>query len=216
MKKVTLWVVMSVFGILTAWAQAPVAWSVKAGMGVGNLMGGNLTKAEVRLAYKVGVELDCPLEGNWSLRTGLSWVTKGTNYTIVQHEDLSAQAQVNAFYLELPLMIALRLPIARHAGMAVKAGAYGAWGVGGKTKALGYNWTSSEKPDWDSNSVVEMETFSKEEIGLRRFDYGLGVGWEVEYRHFLFGIEAQLGLSKLQKELGAKNVTAFATVGYRW
>lgn len=215
MKKVTLWLVMSVLSIWTAWSQTPVSWSVKAGVGIGNLMGGHVKSPEVKLAYKVGVGLDCPLQGHWSLQTGLSLVTKGTNYTIVQKEDLSAQAQVNAFYLELPLLLATHFSVARHTGIGIKVGPYGAWGVGGKTKALGYNWTSLNKPDWNSHEVVEMNTFGSKDVGLRRFDYGVGAGLDVHYRRYLLGIEAQLGLSKLQKELGARNLTAFVTLGYR-
>ena len=96
------------------------------------------------------------------------------------------------------------------------AGPYGAWGIGGKTKALGYSWSSSSTPDWNTGNVVEINTFGKDGLDLRRFDYGVAIGLSVEYRHYVIGVEGRLGLCKLQKELQGKNITGFVTAGYKF
>lgn len=198
-------------------AQNEINWSIKAGIGMANLTGDYMESSKIRLAYKFGIGLDCPLGQVWSLQTGISFVSKGTNHTYIEGNGVSAQAQVNALYLELPLMVAARLAINRNTKIVVSAGPYGAWGVGGKTKAVAYSWSSSSsRPNWDEGKVTEMYTFDNEFFDLRHFDYGVGAGIAVEYRRYILGIEGQMGLGKLQRELGAKNLTGFVTAGYKF
>ena len=148
---------------------------------------------------------------DWSIKAGI-----GTNHTIVETDGISAQAKVNASYLELPVMVAARFAMDRNTYILVAAGPYGAWGIGGKTKALGYSWSSSSTPDWNTGNVVEINTFGKDGLDLRRFDYGVAIGLSVEYRHYVIGVEGRLGLCKLQKELQGKNITGFVTAGYKF
>ena len=125
-------------------------------------------------------------------------------------------AKVNASYLEFPVMVAARFAMDRNTYILVAAGPYGAWGIGGKIKALGYSWSSSSTPDWNTGNVVEINTFGKDGLDLRRFDYGVAIGLSVEYRHYVIGVEGRLGLCKLQKELQGKNITGFVTAGYKF
>ena len=203
--------------VMVTSAQDLIGWSVKAGIGMANIIGENMESPKVKLAYKLGIGLECPFDKVWSLQTGVLFVSKGTNYTIVEADGISAQAKVNASYLELPLMVATRFAIDRNTHILVSAGPYGAWGIGGKTKALGY-WSpsSSSTPDWNEGNVIEMDTFGKEGLDLRRFDYGVGIGVAVKYQHYVIGVDGQLGLCKLQKELQGKNLTGFVTVGYKF
>lgn len=200
---------------MVASAQNQIDWSVKAGIGMANIMGDNMKSPKVKLAYKIGVGLECPFDEVWSLQTGISFVSKGTNHTIVETDGNIAQAKVNASYLELPVMVAVRFAINRNTHLLVSAGPYGAWGIGGKTKALGYSWSSSSRPDWDGGNVIEMDTFGTDGLDLRRFDYGVGIGLAVEYQRYMIGVDGQLGLCKLHKELNGKNLTGFVTLGYK-
>ena len=68
-----------------------------------NIIGDNMGSPKVKLAYKI-----------WSLQTGVSFVSKGTNHTIVETDGISAQAKVNASYLELPVMVAARFAMDRN------------------------------------------------------------------------------------------------------
>ena len=197
-------------------AQSQVDWSIKAGIGMANIIGDNMGSPKVKLAYKLGIGLECPFDKIWSLQTGVSFVSKGTNHTAVETDGISAQAKVNVSYLELPVMVAARFAMDRNTYILVAAGPYGAWGIGGKTKALGYSWSSSSTPDWNTGNVVEINTFGKDGLDLRRFDYGVAIGLSVEYRHYVIGVEGRLGLCKLQKELQGKNITGFVTAGYKF
>ena len=70
----------------------------------------------------------------------------------------------------------------------------------------------------DLNKIFdeEINTFGKDGLDLRRFDYGVAIGLSVEYRHYVIGVEGRLGLCKLQKELQGKNITGFVTAGYKF
>ena len=70
--------------------------------------------------------------------------------------------------------------------------------------------------DGKRRNVVEIDTFGKGGLDLRRFDYGVAIGLSVEYRHYMIGVEGRLGLCKLQKELQGKNITGFVTAGYKF
>ena len=135
-------------------AQNQVDWSIKAGIGMANIIGDNMGSPKVKLAYKLGIGLECPFDKVWSLQTGVSFVSKGTNHTAVETDGISAQAKVNVSYLELPVMVAARFAMDRNTHILVAAGPYGAWGIGGKTKALGHRWSSSSTPDWNTGNVV--------------------------------------------------------------
>ena len=58
-------------------AQSQVDWSIKAGIGMANIIGDNMGSPKVKLAYKLGIGLECPFDKIWSLQTGVSFVSKG-------------------------------------------------------------------------------------------------------------------------------------------
>ena len=57
-------------------------WRIKAGIGMANIIGDNMGSPKVTLAYKLSIGLECPFDKIWSLQTGVSFVSKGTNHTI--------------------------------------------------------------------------------------------------------------------------------------
>ena len=64
--------------------------------------------------------------------------------------------------------------------------------------------------------MIEIDTFGKDGLDLRRFDYGVGMGLSVEYRHYMIGVEGRLGLCRLHKEIQGENITGLVTVGYKF
>ena len=87
-----------------------------------NIIGDNMGSPKVKLAYKLGIGLECPFDKVWSLQTGVSFVSKGTNHTAVETDGISAQAKVNVSYLELPVMVAARFAMDRNTHILVAAG----------------------------------------------------------------------------------------------
>lgn len=77
---------------------------------------------------------------------------------------------------------------------------YLAYGVGGKTKIDGV----SEKAD----------TFGDD--GLKRFDAGLGLGVAFEFGNIVVGVETGTSFTKVASGVSAHNLSALATIGYKF
>lgn len=59
-RKLLFFALFAVATLVTS-AQNQVNWSLKAGVGMGNLIGDNMISPQIKLAYKFGFALDCPL-----------------------------------------------------------------------------------------------------------------------------------------------------------
>ena len=107
---------------------------------------------------------------------------------------------INQLYLELPLMVGARIHTASNFDLLFKGGPYLAYGVGGKTKIDGV----SEKAD----------TFGDD--GLKRFDAGLGLGVAFEFGKIVVGVETGTSFTKVASGVSAHNLSALATIGYKF
>ena len=107
---------------------------------------------------------------------------------------------INQLYLELPLMVGARIHTASNFDLLFKGGPYLAYGVGGKTKIDGV----SEKAD----------TFGDD--GLKRFDAGLGLGVAFEFGKIVVGVETGTSFTKVASGASAYNLSALATIGYKF
>lgn len=198
MKKLALLFVFTMVAFVAS-AQSQVNWSVKAGIGMSNMVGDDAEGTEAKFGYKFGLGLECPFDQTWSLQTGLNFVAKGAG---IDGED----AKINALYLELPVMAAARFAVSDATNIVLSAGPYIGFGVGGKAKV--------EEWDGDVKVTIEQDTFGDD--AFRRFDVGLGIGVAAEFDRIVVGLDGQFGLNKLHKDLKAKNISAFLTVGYKF
>ena len=64
--------------------------------------------------------------------------------------------------------------------------------------------------------TYEVDTFGSE--GLKRFDFGMGLGIGFDFEHITAGIEADFGFLNVADSPRAKarNMSAHITVGYRF
>lgn len=198
MKKLVLFVAFTLVAFI-GFAQNPINWNIKAGVGISNFTGSEVDNAEAKFGYKFGVGLECPFDQTWSLQTGLNFVSKGAKAS-------DTDVKVNALYLELPVMAAARFAVSDAANIVISAGPYLGYGVGGKTKA--------EAKGGGVKVTAEQDTFGDD--AFRRFDYGLGIGIAAEFDRVIVGLDGQFGLNKLHKDIKAKNLSAFLTVGYKF
>jgi hypothetical protein len=51
--------------------------------------------------------------------------------------------------------------------------------------------------------------------GLRRFDAGIQAGINLDFRHYIVGVEGEFGLARMW-EKGPRNLGIFATFGYKF
>lgn len=205
MKKLALFVVLTLVTFVAS-AQSTINWSVKAGVGIANFTGSDVEDNKAKFGYKLGVGLECPFDQTWSLQTGLNLVSKGAKSDKYVEEGGEGQAKVNAMYLELPVMAAARFAVDNTTNIVISAGPYLGVGVGGKSKV--------EAKSGGTKVTVEEDTFGDD--ALRRFDFGLGIGVAAEFNRIVVGLDGQFGLNKLAKDVNAKNLSAFLTIGYKF
>lgn len=207
--------VMAAMSGISAMAR-DAAVSVNAGVGVSGHSGeanGNL-----RFAYRVGVGVDVPFSSVWGLRTGLNFEQIGSknglkiplgDFDFGELVGTSLAATTRQYYLDLPLMATASAAFGSEQAVVFSFGPYLAWGVGGKSKTK-YNAAAGQ-------TEISGDVFGDGDNTLRRFDFGLGAGAELQInRHFSVGLDSRLGLRHLQAHSESVNYAVFATVGYRF
>lgn len=205
MKKRVLLVLFFVMGIVAGYSQN-IHFNVKGGIGIANLSGD--ANGNALFSYKLGVGAEYKLANNWSIQPSLLFVRKGmTSDTDVSIEgyNVSAEATMNAYYLEVPIMAAYRVQL-DDMNIVLNVGPYLAYGIAGKTKAEGK--VSGYKESY------EINTFGGD--ALNRFDFGLGLGAAFEFGRIVAGIEGNFGLIDVIDDASAKNMTAHITIGYKF
>jgi len=202
-------------------AQSLLSFHAKAGIGTSRFHGKHV-HSETKIAYKAGIGMEYTLDKTWVVQSALEFVSIGGQDEIGHIHD----ARMNELYLQVPVTLAARLHLGKdyHASLAV--GPYAAIGVGGKTSGIVYSPISSQPA-----SRFRVETFGKMidgKMGNSRFDTGIAASVALEYRRFVFGAEAQVGLVTVNKQLDRmagiteekkylpKNMASFFTLGYRF
>lgn len=196
MKKLAFFILLSLVTLGVS-AQSNLKWNVNAGIGMSSWYGDDADGTDAKFAYKVGIGLEVPFANTdvWSFQTGLNFISKG-----VKGDYDAIDITVNQLYLELPLMVGARIHTASNFDLLFKGGPYLAYGVGGKTKI------DDEKGD----------TFGNDGADLKRFDAGLGLGVAFEFDKIVVGIETGTSFTKVASGASAYNLSALATIGYRF
>lgn len=203
MRKLAFLILLSLV-TLGVFAQSNLRWNVNAGVGMSNWYGDDADAADAKFAYKVGIGLEVPFANTdiWSFQTGLNFISKGTKSDGVTDALDVVDVTVNQLYLELPLMVGARVRTASNFDLLFKGGPYLACGVGGKTKADGVS--------------QKVDTFGDDGLGLKRFDAGLGLGVAFEFDQIVVGVETGTSFTKLISGVGARNISALVTIGYKF
>lgn len=173
--------------------------------------------------YRVGVGLEVPVNKMWSFEPSLILLERSFSFDKNAYEVLSpltgyagvyylVDSEINALYLQLPLQIAVRIPLYKRCSIKIKAGPYLAYGIGGKSwtryASLPQELHNYEKPENQKVPVNDLKrneenTFSDD--GLDRFDLGLALGINFEYRRFFTGVGVEYGLTPIKKDM-AKSI----------
>ena len=199
MKKSVLTVLFALFCTMSF---AQLSFNVKAGLNLSSYIGDNSDHSKFKPGVRLGVGMEYQFTDIISLQPSLFFSQKGAKYSegyegIV---DADADVKINQLYLELPLMVGARIHTASNFDLLFKGGPYLAYGVGGKTKIDGV----SEKAD----------TFGDD--GLKRFDAGLGLGVAFEFGKIVVGVETGTSFTKVASGASAYNLSALATIGYKF
>lgn len=169
-------------------------------------MGDGFGSSKSLFNQRIGVGVDIPLTGWVSFQTGLNWTSKGAKYSLVG----DTKQTVNQNYFEMPILAAFHIGTPKNFDVVIAGGGYIGYGIVGKTEQKADDVTSSWATFNDAclNNVKIWD-------GLRRFDAGIQAGINLDFRHYLVGVEGEFGLARMWKN-GPRNLAIFATVGYKF
>ena len=219
-----------IIGLLVAasavWGQSSLSFYAEAGIGTSRLYGRH-SGSDTQTAYKAGVGAEYTLNRTWALQSALEFISIGgkDDMQYVEH------AKMHELYLQIPVMVAARLPLGENYHASLGLGPYIACGVGGKTSGEMEEYDYSSEYNPNRSYRFRIDTFGNridDKMGNKRFDAGLMFGLNIEYHKFIFGAELQLGMIRVNDQLdnllqssgiekfSPKNLASFFTIGYRF
>ncbi|MFT3932381.1 MAG: porin family protein [Chitinophagaceae bacterium] len=194
----------SLFSITTNAQQGNVF--LRGGLNMANVSvtsDGRIDDAKYLPSFNVGIVGDVPLGRFLALQPGLLFTGKGTKSQSGQPSDATYfKATSNPYYIEIPLNLVIKLPVAPHSSLFFGAGPYAAMGVAGKNKTegkvFGASFSSNENIKWSNDDPT---TFNEQEGAgfgvMRRFDFGLNGVAGLELRNIMLSVNYGYGLSKI-------------------
>jgi len=130
------------------------------------------------LGVHAGPVVEIELQESLCFNTGLLFSVKGAK---MEYGNENASTSLN--YLEIPLNVAYKFSLGESSNFFVQAGPYLAYALSGKTKF----GDESEDIDFEAD-------------GMKRMDFGLGIGAGIELGPIVPSVSYQLGLSNLNDD----------------
>ena len=188
-------VILSGLFIVALTASAQLSFGVKAGLNMSSIS--DVEDSKMKIGYKVGPMAEISLPGStMGVQAALLLSSKGVKAD-------GFDAQINANYLELPITFVYKFPLAFDTNLYVDAGPYFAYGIFGKSD-ISFEGVS-----------LGVDTFS-DDFGMKKFDTGLTIGAGMEVAKFNFGLNYDLGLTKVFDEGDGKNGNFWISLGYKF
>jgi Outer membrane protein beta-barrel domain len=205
MKKTILTAVIAfaaIFGTNSYAQNSPAQFGVKVGGGVANFTG-DLDGTKSKAGLDAGVTFGYQLAPNVYLLSGLDYIAKGA-----KAEEGSESLSMNLGYIELPIHIGYKIPVAEGTKFVIQAGPYFAYAVKGtlKSGAVSLDWFG-DSSDFEGSFFVP-----------KRFDAGLGVGVGLEFGKMSIGLDVDYGLVNIYKgsDGSIKNLSSSLSIGYKF
>ena len=175
----------------------------------------NVPDPRLKTGFHIGAVIEYPLFDLFSVESGLSLITLGTNLTTKEPfgaTTLITKAKHSLYYLTIPLTAKVPFSI-KGLDFYGTAGAYGGLGLIGNADTVTTFGDQKEsvkgKIAWGSEPVVDY---------LKRVDYGLTFGVGMKLTTFQIGLSYNLGLANISadSEIGslAKNRYLGISVSY--
>jgi len=225
----------------------PITFGIKAGANLSSYSG-DVDYKKVKLGFNAGITLDFALTPEVYLMSGLEFTMKGVKMDAKETFDIEGMrasvefngSKADAMYLQVPIHIGYKVNLAPTTKLVLHAGPYIAYGIAGKSKvgdeikitAGGTSITLSldeyikqiqeENPDIDFDqyfSQREGNTFGDD--GLKRFDFGIGLGAGLEFGKFGVNLGYDFGLANIGRKEGGidykiRNLNGYLSVGYKF
>lgn len=216
-----LFAVLFCFSILQAEAQ------LRLGAEVGiDLSSVNVVTNHTQIGSNGGITVDYTFKNRINLATGVYHTMKGANTIIA--DTYGYETLVRLGYIELPLMIGYRIPVASNIFLTPAIGGYFAWGVNGygefEKNQFGEHING---PEWSNPfETHHYSTLNGPENSVNafeRFDGGLRFGLNADIGRVNLSFNYDLGLKKMWSgfagaemfhQLRNRNVTL--AIGYKF
>ena len=186
MKRIIL---LSTLFFLSTAGFAQWTFDVRAGANASTFDVGETRQA---LGLKVGVGAEYAFSELFAVRPGLFFSMKGASQEGARRFEYDGDKIYRSSYLEVPVWASFRFKIAPGFRLALNAGPYAAYRIGGKKNGL---------------------------TGIKDFDAGVAGGLDFLIgKRWLVGVEGQYGLAKVGKleNKSLNNITYSLMVGYRF
>lgn len=211
-----------------------ISVSAKAQLQLGAEVGTNLSSVGVandhlRSGLSGGIIAEYTFPKQVVLQTGLYYVTKGVNNlsNTLNSAPSMRRLDVRLGYLELPVMVGYRIPLASHISLVPLAGLYFGYGVNGNGEYKAYTSENNHfaSATWN-NPFTSMHNGTNRLPAFKRFDYGLRFRVSADIYKFTLALSYDLGLKKnwigfddsliaSSKEI-LKNRSTLISIGYKF
>ncbi|WP_455633915.1 outer membrane beta-barrel protein [Parabacteroides sp.] len=208
---------------------AKAQWRLGAEVGI-DLSSVNVITNHTQIGSHGGLTIDYAFKNRINLSTGVFHTMKGAN--TICADDLGYEMLVRLGYLEVPVMIGYRIPIASNIHLTPSIGTYFSWGVNGygefeksttsNTPNESMNLTEWSNP-FESHYYNTAESERKLAYAFNRFDTGLRFGLNAEIGRVSMSFNYDLGLKSMWKgfmDAGLyhqlRNRNATLAIGYKF
>ncbi|HZL10165.1 MAG TPA: porin family protein [Prolixibacteraceae bacterium] len=134
------------------------------------------------IEFHLGPVAEFEIQENIYFNTGLLYSLKGFKFKM-SYMGESMESTENINYLEVPLNFAYKQSLDEKYKIFGQVGPY-----------LGYALSGKDKTDGETTD------FEFGDGGMKRFDFGLGIGAGVEFGNMLAGLNYQFGLANLSDD----------------
>lgn len=169
-------------------------FGIKMGGSLSNLSGFDhnnyVDKTNPKLNFVAGITTDFTLSQHWTILSGLEYTSKGAE-SDVEYFDTKTRTIINynASYLQIPIHIGYKVKSAENSNVIFHLGPYFSYGVGGDII-----WR--EKSTTQTTAGSYKKAFFSDNL-FKRFDYGLGIGVNVDTKNFALNVGYDLGLNNI-------------------
>ena len=142
--------------------------------------------------FNFGPIVNFPIDNNWSLETGILFISKGLKLSGNIMGDKDYLRIKNLYYLELPVLIKATIPIKKAKILAI-AGIYAGNALYGFSLAEGTENSVSYR-------LKDKIQFGNEPNEYDRFDYGLKFGFGTKIKRYQIGALYSVGLKNFAND----------------
>jgi Outer membrane protein beta-barrel domain len=158
MKKLLILAVATVIGSAAfAQSRSTMTYGLKVGLNLPKYsfgQNGDNGQTKTTTNFHVTGYMDAPLGSNFSLQPGISLQGKGGKY----FDSGSTQVEQNTMWVEVPVNLVAKFPIATSTKFFLGAGPYGAFGISGKNKFTSGGTTTESDLQFGDKSGDDLQS----------------------------------------------------------